>query len=507
MDDISVCKNGVLKLLANLKIDKAAGPDLVRPVVLKNLRNEITYIITILFQKSLSSGTIPSDWTKAYVCPIYKKGDSTDPANYRPISLTCILCKTLEHIVASHLSSHFSNHNILFDLQHGFREKRSCETQLIELTDSLVNNISAGKQTDLILLDFSKAFDKVNHRKLLLTLQENGVSTQILNWTRSFLIGRSQTVVLEDEHSTEVPVNSGVPQGSVLGPLCFLIYINELPSSVSKSQIRLFADDTVVYITINSSSDSQSLQEDLNKMQIWEREWDMEFNPSKCQVLHITKNKKVINNKYFLHGQALTSVPSSKYLGLDLSTDLNYNTHISRITSNANKTLGFIKRNINTKNEKVKQLAYKSLVRPQLEYASTVWSPYTQSNIQKIEMVQRRAIRWVKQDYSPLSSVTAMQKDLGWRSLEHRRLDFRLIMFFKIYHNLVAISLPTYIKTPSRLTRHMHPLSLRKIQVTSDYHKFSFFPHCITLWNQLPRNIVTLPDLDQYKQAVVKIQY
>ncbi|XP_060596399.1 uncharacterized protein LOC132750432 [Ruditapes philippinarum] len=144
----------------------------------------------------------------------------------------------------------------------------------------------------IILLDFSKAFDKVNHRKLLLTLQENGVSTQILNWTRSFLIGRSQTVVLEDEHSTEVPVNSGVPQGSVLGPLCFLIYINELPSSVSKSQIRLFADDTVVYITINSSSDSQSLQEDLDKMQIWEREWDMEFNPQNVKSFTSLKTKK-----------------------------------------------------------------------------------------------------------------------------------------------------------------------------------------------------------------------
>ena len=508
MNDITISKNGVLKLLGNIKADKASGPDLIKPVVLKELRHEIVDVITILFQKSLSTGEIPSDWTKAFVCPIYKKGDTSDPANYRPISLTCILCKTLEHIVASSLSSHFNSNHILYDLQHGFRERRSCETQLIELTDYLINNLSKGKQTDLILLDFSKAFDKVNHLKLLDTLQEHGVSTQVLNWTHSFLIGRSQTVVLDGDRSTEVPVTSGVPQGSVLGPLCFLIYINKLPSSVS-SQIRLFADDTAVYLTINSLSDSHSLQEDLTNMEIWEKDWDMEFNPSKCQVLHITKNKSPIKYQYLLHGQALESVPNAKYLGLDLSSDLSYNNHISRITTTANKSLGFLKRNITTKNENVKQLAYKSLVRPQVEYASSIWSPYTKVNIQRVEMVQRRAVRWIKRDYSPLSSVTAMQDNLGLRTLEHRRIDFRLIMFFKIYHNIVAINLPDYIYKPDRLTRHMHPLTLRQIQVSSDYHKWSFFPHTITLWNSLPHNVATLPKtkLDQFKRAVGNIQY
>jgi hypothetical protein len=233
----------------------------------------------------------------------------------------------------------------------------------------------------------------------------------------------------------------------------------------------------------------------------------MEFNPSKCQVLHVTRNKNVIMQKYYLHGQVLDSVSDAKYLGLDLSSDLKYNTHISRITSNANRTLGYIKRNVTTTHQRVRELAYKSLVRPQLEYASAIWSPYTKSNITKVEQVQRRATRWVRNDYTPLSSVTAMQNELGWRSLEHRRLDARLIMFYKIYHNIVAIHLPPYIQPPIRLTRHMHPLSLRQVQVTSDYLKFSFFPHCITLWNQLPAHIVTLTDLDQFKRAVVKIQY
>ena len=507
MSDISVSKVGVLKLLANLKTDKAAGPDQIRPVVLKELRHEIIDIVTVLYQKSLTTGEIPHDWTRAYVCPIYKKGDTSDPANYRPISLTCILCKTLEHIVTSHLSKHLSSHNILYDLQHGFREKRSCETQLIELTDHLVNNVSSGSQTDLILLDFSKAFDKVNHLKLLFSLQEYGVSAQVLNWTRSFLLGRSQAVVLDGESSAEVPVTSGVPQGSVLGPLCFLIYINQLPFTVSKSQVRLFADDTAIYLTVNSLSDCASLQKDLDKLQEWEKQWDMEFNPSKCQVLHITRNKTVIKNRYYLHGQALEPVSQAKYLGVDFSSDLSFNTHVSRITAKANRSLGFIKRNISTRNERVRELAYKSLVRPQLEYASSVWCPYTKTAIQKVENVQRRAVRWVKHNYSPLSSVTAMQDSLGWRSLEHRRYDSKLIMFYKIYHNLVAIPLPQYIQTPIRFTRHMHPLSLRQVQVQSDYQKFSFFPHCIRLWNQLPADVASLPNLDEFRGAVVRMQY
>lgn len=508
MKDISISKSGVLKLLSNLKVDKAAGPDHIRPVVLKELRHEIVDVITILFQKSLATGEIPSDWSRAFVCPIYKKGDVSDPANYRPISLTCILCKTLEHIVASALSSHFNSNNILYDLQHGFRERRSCETQLLELTDFLVNNISKGKQTDLILLDFSKAFDKVNHLKLLHTLQEHGVSPQILNWTRSFLIGRSQTVLLNGDHSTEVPVTSGVPQGSVLGPLFFLLYINKLPSSVT-SQIRLFADDTAVYLTINSISDAETLQEDLTRMEAWESEWNMEFNPSKCQVLHITRNKNPIKHKYFLHGETLQAVSNAKYLGVDLSSDLSYSTHINRITTNANKTLGFLKRNILTKNEKVRELAYKTLVRPQVEYASSIWSPHTKTQINKVEMVQRRAVRWVKHEYSPLASVTAMQDSLGWRTLEQRRCDFRLIMFFRIYHHLVEVEFPSYIKKPVRLSRHMHPLSFRQIQVTSDYHKWSFYPHCITLWNSLPCQVATLPaaELEQFRRAVASIHH
>ena len=200
MPEIKIDLNGVIKLLSNLKPDKAAGPDSIKPVVLKQLKTEIAPVICLLFEKSLQTGQLPSDWKKAQVCPLFKKGDKTEPSNYRPISLTCILCKVMEHISASNLSKHLNKHNILYELQHGFREKRSCETQLIQLVEDLGRQLSLGKQTELILLDFSKAFDKVNHLKLLYKLSCFGVKGNNLDWIQSFLIGRTQTVVLDGSH-------------------------------------------------------------------------------------------------------------------------------------------------------------------------------------------------------------------------------------------------------------------------------------------------------------------
>ena len=217
--------------------------------------------------------------------------------------------------------------------------------QLIQLIEDLGRQLVQGKQIDLVLLDFSKAFDKVNHLKLLFKLSQHGVKGNTLNWIRAFLLGRTQAVVLEGERSSEVPVTSGVPQGSVLGPLLFLLYINDLPQNI-QSQVRLFADDTAVYLTVSSFKDVNILQADLDTLQEWERTWDMEFNPGKCQVLQITRSKQPLQPQYTLHGQVLESVDSAKYLGVTISQDLNWNNHINNIIGKANRTFGFVKRNV-----------------------------------------------------------------------------------------------------------------------------------------------------------------
>ena len=207
--------------------------------------------------------------------------------------------------------------------------------------------MSKGKQTDLILLDFSKAFDKVNHSKLLWKLNQYGIRGHALPWIRAFL------VVVDGEESESVPVTSGVPQGSVLGPILFLIYINDLPDELS-SQVRLFADDAAVYLTIGDTEDGKVLQNDLDRLSVWEDRWDMEFNPSKCQVVRVTTSRNLINVTYTLHGQVLEVVTSAKYLGVDISSSLSWNPHIDRITKTATRTLNFIQRNIKIKNQKVR---------------------------------------------------------------------------------------------------------------------------------------------------------
>ena len=194
---------------------------------------------------------------------------------------------------------------------------------------------SVGKQTDIILLDFSKAFDKVNHSKLLWKLHQYGIRGHVLDWVRAFLGSRSQRVVIGGEESESITVTSGVPQGSVLGPILFLIYINDLPEEVC-SQVRLFADDTALYPTLESEDDSSTLQNDLNILLAWETRWDMGFNPSKCQVVHVTGSKKPVIRDYILHGQVLESVTSARYLGMDISGSLSWNPHVDRITGNAN---------------------------------------------------------------------------------------------------------------------------------------------------------------------------
>ena len=198
----------MIRRMKNLIPKKAAGPDRIKPVILQELRVELAPIIKVLFERSLESGAVPLIWNSANVSPIFKKGDKSTAANYRPISLTCILCKVMEHIIASNLVRHLDSNGLMYDLQHGFRERRPCETQLVSLIEDLARKISQGKQTDLILLDFSKTFDKVNHSKLIMKLHSYGIRSATSRWIQAFLGNRRQKVVVEGEESDSVPVTS-----------------------------------------------------------------------------------------------------------------------------------------------------------------------------------------------------------------------------------------------------------------------------------------------------------
>ena len=229
--------NGVIKLLKNLKSFAASGPDGIPTMLLKQTAEEIAPAVTLLFRASINQGKVPTQWKKAHIVPLFKKGSRSDAANYRPISLTSVLCKLCEHIIHCAVIQHLTDNNILSDAQHGFRKRRSCESQLICMLDDLTKGLDNKSQIDMVLLDYEKAFDKVSHRHLLKKVQHYGVSGVTLEWISDFLHSRTQSVLVDGQKSSESIVSSGVPQGSVLGPLLFLIYINDLPDCITSSTI------------------------------------------------------------------------------------------------------------------------------------------------------------------------------------------------------------------------------------------------------------------------------
>ena len=385
MDDIEISENGIAKLLSGLNPAKATGPDKLPPRVLKELSTQLAPILTMIYRLSLNTGQVPADWRHALVSPVFKKGEHYEPINYRPVSLTSIPCKILEHVLVSNLMKHFENNCILNKRQHGFRRGRSCESQLLEFVEEVSAGLDSGLPTDVVIMDFAKAFDRVNHSLLTHKLEQYGVTGTTNKWIGNFLQNRSQAVVVEGETSEPICVKSGVPQGSVLGPCLFLAYINDLPEKVTSTS-RLFADDTLLHRLIKEAEDKQSLQKDLESLEKWEAQWDMHFHPQKCNILSVERSKpKVDSQDYFLHGQKLEKVADTKYFGVTLQNNLKFDKHIETICSKANKMLGLLGRNLKSAPSKTKELGYNALVRPVLEYASCVWDPYTTKEKTKIE--------------------------------------------------------------------------------------------------------------------------
>ena len=490
MQAIDISCSGVKALIDGLDASKAPGPDHISPKLLKLIPEEASRCLKLIFESSLRKSEVPRDWKKATITPLFKKGAKSDPKNYRPVSLTSIPCKLLEHIIKSALYAHLENHQIIIDRQHGFRKKYSCTSQLLTLVHSLAESINSKGQTDVIFLDFSKAFDKVSHKKLLFKLQRYGIRGENLSWIKDFLFGRTQKVVMDGEESNSCDVLSGVPQGSVLGPVLFLLYINDIITDVD-SKINLFADDCALYREIKSSEDAFALQNDLDRLYRWSCDWDMDFNVTKCFSMSVTLKKNIIASEYYISDDLVEKVQSYKYLGVYICNDMRWNKTIDLVVGKANRSLGLLRRNFSTCSRQIREKLYFALVRPHVEYACEVWSPHTAELKHRIEMVQKNGARFVMGDYRQRSSVTELLLHLKWDSLELRRSLFQLKYVHKMFTNQVALKpLDFFSLAAFRMTRGSHSKKIMSKFGRVDAVKFSFFFSIIPIWNSLPDNIV-----------------
>ena len=488
------------KLLNNINTSKAQGPDNISNTVLKNCASQLSPALATIFQCSIDSGKLPSDWLNANVSPVFKKGDSHLAENYRPVSLTCVSCKLLEHIVCKHLLDHLERHNILTSVNHGFRSGFSCETQLLTTMHDLLQQYDIGSQIDMVILDFSKAFDTVPHARLLHKLTCYGVVGSLHKWLGDFLTNRNMQVVVDGESSDSVYVESGVPQGTVLGPILFLCHINDLPDSV-KSTVRLFADDCLLYRPISNQRDHMQLQEDLRSLESWAATWGMRFNAKKCYVMSMNCKS---SRFYQLDNHILQQVKENPYLGVLLSDNLQFDTHISNICKKAASTLGFLKRNLKHSPLQCRKTAYLALVRSTLEYSSIVWDPFRQHNIDRIEKVQRQAARFITGNYTSREPdcVSHMLQSLELPPLGDRRKQNRFVLFFKVVGGLVPAMPPDEFVTPVINKRRIKPkrfddfqtsslhvvkqhslcnsLGYKNIQCSTESFRHSYFPKTIS---------------------------
>lgn len=382
---------------------------------------------------------------------------------------------------------------------------KSCTTQLLDVYHNVGRVLDSGGQTDVLNLDFSKAFDSVSHRLLLHKLRSFGVNGSLLKWLTSYLSNRKQRVVMEGEASAWLPVLSGVPQGSILGPLLFVLYINDLPNCVTSSEVALFADDAKCFREIRSASDCHLLQHDLNKIHEWSRIWKLNFNVSKCKLLTIARALK-FQHPYSLDGVVLERVDSIQDLGITVSSDLSWHKHIDQVVSKCNRVNGMIKRAIGRKAPAdVTMRLFNTLSRSIAEYSSPVWSPHTVCDITRVERIQRNITRHALH-YPDGVDYGQRCRELGVLPLSYRREIQDLCLFFKCTQGLTAVNSDLfpdfYCRNNGRRTGDSGPL-LRKPLTRTELFMNSYFNRINRSWNSLPVLIRSSSGLDEFRDQLV----
>lgn len=499
LTDIEVTETMVLKLLKSLDTSKSPGPDGMHPRILYELAEHLAKPLSIIFTLSLQEAKLPTQWKDANVTPLFKKGEKSKPSNYRPVSLTSIPCKMLEKIIRSAIFSHLEENKLISECQHGFIHKRSCTTNLLTTLDDWTDMLEKDVPVDAIYLDFAKAFDSVPHERLLTKLEAYGINGQIGLWTRDFLTQRRQRVKINGSYSEWASVSSGVPQGSVLGPVLFVIYINDMPD-VTKNTCSMYADDTKLYGPATDTIECETLQRDLNSLVNWSSTWQLRFNEDKCKVLQMGHKNK--GYKYNMKSRdnttvELQSTEMERDLGIIIDKSLKFSNQVETQVNKANKILGLIRRSYEYIDNEAMKLLFTALVRPHLEFGITVWSPRYNKDKTLIENVLRRATRCIP-GMKELSYMERLEK-IKLPSMSYRRIRGDLIEVYKYMNGMYTSR--NFFKLNPNNTRG-HNLKLQKEHSQSGPRN-NFFPNrVLDTWNKLKPETVNAKTLNGFKNAV-----
>ena len=488
------------------RAEAAPGPDGITPRALQELCDQVKRPLGILYRRALREGSCPEDWRTANVTPIYKKGAKGKAGNYRPVSLTSVPGKILESIIKDRLMEHLLENSLIKKSQHGFMPGRSCTTNLIEFMDKVTRAVDDGKAVDVFYLDFAKAFDKVPKERLLKKLEAKGVGGEVLGWIKAWLTDRKQRVTIRGQSSCWREVLSGVPQGSVLGPCLFAVFIDDLEDEIMELElatyISKFADDTKGMKVIAGEEDRVMLQRALDSMAEWAERWGMEFNVNKCKIMHLGKNNPEF--EYFLYGTKLAVTEEEKDVGVQINKNLKPANHCKRVSLRAEAVLKQITRNFHYRDRRTFIKLYKQYVRPHLEFASPAWSPWTQADKQLVEKVQEKALKMVTGLVG--RSYEERCLEVGLQTLERRRWEQDMVEVYRILRrgdedNARKI-LPRTNGGNVRTRLAAGAMNLAKMYSRTDLRKNSFAVRVTDAWNSLDDGTKEALDMNKFKKML-----
>ena len=488
LSDIAISELDVFRALRSLDVTKAKGCDGISPKLLRHCALALYQPLYHLFSLSLSQHFLPADWRTHLIKPVFKSGDKTFIRNYRPISLLPVVSKVLEKLVFSNIVDFVTSSLSLF--QFGFLRGRSTLQQLLIFFNIL---FSCPSQSDVIYLDFRKAFDSVAHNELLYKIWKFGIAGNLWLWLRAYLTNRVQFVSIGQSSSSTLPVISGVPQGSILGPVLFLIFINDLPTALLFAKVLLFADDAKCIMPISSLQDCMNLQSDLSRLTEWCSTWNLFLNEDKCSAFHFKTRLSQISFNYLINGKVISSKAVVKDLSLTISADLSWRPHYRSISSKAYIMLGLLRRVFsNCVSVSGKCSLYISLVRSRLLYLSPVWHPYLLMDIKCLELVKRRSTKFITSN--PLLDYKTRLINLDLLPL---MMEFEIADILFLVKSLKSPSdnfnINEHLQFCSHPTRACYNFKLKQPLCKSDFEQSFYFNRIPRLWNSLPPLDINLP--------------